>query len=1033
MLSFHPKSLFKSQDKNDEILEKSNIICFQVDHILKQTCDESYVESQLRKCSACSSVILNNDCVICSVSSHNKLPYQSLVEYKQNQKFTFSIPQTHIPVIVFCIDISGSMNGTRLDMVRTACLATVDQLNSQNAKMKVALITFDDCAYYYGDKSSVTRTVQTALPTGMIKKKVENLREISQSYSEVRNALVSLQSKGGTQICAALCESLSIGDEIVLCTDGEASDANIQYYDELIEFAKINKIKINVISFDDANCRLAVLGKFANETGGIIGRTDSSVNLTKSIGGISTKLLNTSLAPNLSFKLLFNKHNVIINNSSQTIEEQNVDKYEKIIYDLNVTNSSLNEVIIQLQIQDVSRLCVLTVKRDVVKVSKDFINATGTFNVDVLHAKVLSEVKKMVGKESKDLSIVQTTTTIYSNLYKLLNIQNLPREIENVFQVLKKNEQVKDSRSLNDQDAFTIYNALDMFKANQTFKPHVREEVKLSFEENAGLIQASYENLSSILNTNLTHDQSNHTNDEKLEKISCLILDATKKAKESSALSLKLKLLGEVTKVSKIILSKVNIFQNSLQSVEKIIDTKIHDLQQSVLFNQAPLKQENNQMINSNFKSNFDTPQYLKQLQQQLLVQTMQPKQRIYQKEKSIPSGKEIYDCKGISQTPFKAKEEKPKTTNISVEMNEISSLIENIKLIGLINNCDEVAENFSNLNDLIEEERKMSKQKYLIDMIGIITFLSKVTNKTMKIKNEAKAKNTYNSENDSLKDTVELKIQEKYYNKIAGQNDIGINEVNKSKISRDCYGNLAGTEYDLCPNFAFNGETIAVLQFYNFDFSFAKSALEQKGFSLHIWTNTPAILEFEQVLNNSCQLWIISDSRIHLNSSYLDIIKKFFEKGRGVFIWGDNYPFIADANLVAMHLFNGSMSGNVSGDKCVEVQKVPKKSGFKPNHLISTGIVKLYEGVTVATIAENPDLDPLVYGSADNVVASVYDKNGKRSIIDGGFTRLFHKWDSEGTQRYVVNAAAWLVNVEKTKKELFDQNKSLFGFSRIN
>ena len=38
----------------------------------------------------------------------------------------------------------------------------------------------------------------------------------------------------------------------------------------------------------------------------------------------------------------------------------------------------------------------------------------------------------------------------------------------------------------------------------------------------------------------------------------------------------------------------------------------------------------------------------------------------------------------------------------------------------------------------------------------------------------------------------------------------------------------------------------------------------------------------------------------------------------------------------------------------------------------------------------------------------------GKRAILDGGFTRLYYKWDTAGTGRYVKNAASWLVNAEK-------------------
>ena len=284
--------------------------------------------------------------------------------------------------------------------------------------------------------------------------------------------------------------------------------------------------------------------------------------------------------------------------------------------------------------------------------------------------------------------------------------------------------------------------------------------------------------------------------------------------------------------------------------------------------------------------------------------------------------------------------------------------------------------------------------------------------------------KNVKNCKCKDCMKTIQLKITDLYYNKIAGYNDL--DKSDKQQVTRDQYENLAGATYDLCPDYAFKGENIAVLHFYTgegFDFSLPKAALEKKGFSLIIWRDAPpSIQEFKQVLNESSQLWVVSTSQILLKENFLHEIKLFFEKGKGIFLWGDNDPFYKDANEVAKRLFNGQMSGNVYGGKCVGVQIELNKAGLKKNHLITTGITKLYEGITIATIAENKDLEPLVYDSANNIVMSVYNKNGNRAIMDGGFTRLFCNWDTAGTARYVVNAATWLVNVERTKIGIFEK-----------
>jgi hypothetical protein len=54
------------------------------------------------------------------------------------------------------------------------------------------------------------------------------------------------------------------------------------------------------------------------------------------------------------------------------------------------------------------------------------------------------------------------------------------------------------------------------------------------------------------------------------------------------------------------------------------------------------------------------------------------------------------------------------------------------------------------------------------------------------------------------------------------------------------------------------------------------------------------------------------------------------------------------------------------------------------------------------------------VYGSNGRVVTAYYDHDGRRAIVDGGFTRLWYKWGSAGTDRYIINAAAWLLNIER-------------------
>ena len=77
------------------------------------------------------------------------------------------------------------------------------------------------------------------------------------------------------------------------------------------------------------------------------------------------------------------------------------------------------------------------------------------------------------------------------------------------------------------------------------------------------------------------------------------------------------------------------------------------------------------------------------------------------------------------------------------------------------------------------------------------------------------------------------------------------------------------------------------------------------------------------------------------------------------------------------------------------------------------TGLEALFEGVTIATIQKSSSITPLMFGSAGNLVCGVFDRDGKRLVVDTGFTRLYCNWDDAGTARYILNSCVWLVNME--------------------
>eukprot|EP01006_Ploeotia_vitrea_P043773 TRINITY_DN66777_c0_g3_i1.p1 TRINITY_DN66777_c0_g3~~TRINITY_DN66777_c0_g3_i1.p1 ORF type:complete len:456 (+),score=74.99 TRINITY_DN66777_c0_g3_i1:39-1406(+) len=246
---------------------------------------------------------------------------------------------------------------------------------------------------------------------------------------------------------------------------------------------------------------------------------------------------------------------------------------------------------------------------------------------------------------------------------------------------------------------------------------------------------------------------------------------------------------------------------------------------------------------------------------------------------------------------------------------------------------------------------------------------------------------------------------------------------VNSIPVSKDVHGNADGTDYDLAPDHAYKGDKIVVLNEYhleNFDFGMPLKALKDKGFKVKLFQckdaktlPSPAVLDKE--MQDATQLWLIATSNGMLAKGHRDVIKKHFNQGKGIYIWGDNVPYYVDANVLGKDLLGATMEGNWIGGKTV--QHAPKRGkkggGGFGSHLITTGLENLFEGVTVANIQLSEEMETIAWASDGKPLIAVYDQDGKRAMFDGGFTRLYISWNEAGTARYVKNAAAWLHNWE--------------------
>ncbi len=241
---------------------------------------------------------------------------------------------------------------------------------------------------------------------------------------------------------------------------------------------------------------------------------------------------------------------------------------------------------------------------------------------------------------------------------------------------------------------------------------------------------------------------------------------------------------------------------------------------------------------------------------------------------------------------------------------------------------------------------------------------------------------------------------------------------------TNDIYGNPQGSQYDLAKDGAFKGYKIVIMNLLTTGGPKDKAimvnsmpALTKKGFMVTVYgvNDINSVDKIHQELSNDrCQLWVISDSICHLSENHFDLIYNHFEKGRSLYIWSDNAPYFADSNILLDRLFKTNMSGDYLADQVLATQTQPNAPGIIKGHPITTGIQNFFEGITISNVRLTPNLKPLVFSSDGKVVTAFYDMGGKRVLIDRGFTRLYYKWNSARTDRFVVNCASWSTNIER-------------------
>ncbi|KAM9979782.1 hypothetical protein ACTFIZ_006021 [Dictyostelium cf. discoideum] len=243
------------------------------------------------------------------------------------------------------------------------------------------------------------------------------------------------------------------------------------------------------------------------------------------------------------------------------------------------------------------------------------------------------------------------------------------------------------------------------------------------------------------------------------------------------------------------------------------------------------------------------------------------------------------------------------------------------------------------------------------------------------------------------------------------------------ANVELDQYSNPKGVEHDLGVEGAFTQFTILIGRFYNSSDLECIKDLKSKGFQI---IEALTQKDFINKLAQSDIALIISgyaNDNTTTEQEFTDKVEEYHKVGKGLFIWNDNAPYVLHGNWVTKRLYGIVADGNEPGKQDLTLGNGLDKQHFS-SHLVTSGIVNLYEGITISSFADitpaNGKLEVLASSSQGNKIMLVsstdptkVDANCGRVVIDSGFTKLFAQFFSAGTSRYVKNCCVWLLALD--------------------
>ena len=266
------------------------------------------------KCEFCGT--LNKNIKINSIPKKSSNLFElkeGIKQQKKNKKQTKQTIDTSDGVVIFCIDVSGSMETadpipefqkqwklaqgeviqklTRLEAMKTAVSTHIKRMSVSMPNKKVVIVTFhSNVTIQCVNQSLLVQKIEINQAKCDFNLNIvqanfswNEIPSVSSSESTLLNLVDSIRSQGSTALgpglltCIQMARDSGFPSEIIVCTDGQpnigigsSSTLNASTYEKIGSLALQSEAKVSLIGIENCKCAMEYLSECASRTGGNI-------------------------------------------------------------------------------------------------------------------------------------------------------------------------------------------------------------------------------------------------------------------------------------------------------------------------------------------------------------------------------------------------------------------------------------------------------------------------------------------------------------------------------------------------------------------------------------------------------------------------------------------------------------------------------------------------------------------------------------------------------------------------------------------